>query len=320
MYSIFSDKVVFTVILCCLEQLWPNCWHCFVVLEVGDGVFEVLSTSGDTHLGGDDFDKVWVFFPFFLEFCKYDFILKLNAMWNLHYHSFTHMSILVLLLIILGSSSFQRVVDWLAADFKRNEGIDLLKDKQALQRLTETAEKAKMELSSLTQTNIRSIFSMNLHLYLEFDYEVCSIFFWYFPVCLSLQPQQRVLNTLKPLSHGLNLRNYAQIYLIGKRILMQLYTFQPSSNKLPCVFCVISPEQVINFHCRLKTPVQNALRDAKLSFSDLDEVILVGGSTRIPAVQELVKKLTGKDPNVTVNPDEVVALGAAVQVRLCCSF
>lgn len=66
---------------------------------------------------------------------------------------------------------------------------------------------------------------------------------------------------------------------------------------------------------RLKTPVQNSLRDAKLSFSDIDEVILVGGSTRIPAVQELVKKLTGKDPNVTVNPDEVVALGAAVQVR-----
>lgn len=79
------------------------------------------------------------------------------------------MSILVLLLIILGLSSFQRVVDWLAADFKRNEGINLLKDKQALQRLTETAEKAKMELSSLTQTNIRSIFSMNLHLFLVLD-------------------------------------------------------------------------------------------------------------------------------------------------------
>lgn len=79
------------------------------------------------------------------------------------------MSILVLLLIMLGLSSFQRVVDWLAADFKRNEGINLLKDKQALQRLTETAEKAKMELSSLTQTNIRSIFSMNLHLFLELD-------------------------------------------------------------------------------------------------------------------------------------------------------
>lgn len=144
-------------------------------------------------------------------------------------------------------------------------------------------------------------------------------FFWYFPVCLSLQPQQKVLNTLKPLSHGLNLRNYAQICLIGKRILMQLYTFQPSNN-LHCAFCVMSPEVITHFHGRLKTPVQNALRDAKLSFSDLDEVILVGGSTRIPAVQELVKKLTGKDPNVTVNPDEVVALGAAVQVRLYCSF
>ncbi|KAL6952867.1 70-kilodalton heat shock protein [Sarracenia purpurea var. burkii] len=139
------------------------------VLEVGDGVFEVLSTSGDTHLGGDDFDK--------------------------------------------------RIVDWLAENFKKEEGIDLLKDKQALQRLTEAAEKAKMELSSLTQTTIR-----------------------------------------------------------------------------------------------VRTPVENALRDAKLSFKDIDEVILVGGSTRIPAVQELVRKLTGKEPNVTVNPDEVVALGAAVQV------
>ncbi|KAI8563927.1 hypothetical protein RHMOL_Rhmol03G0147200 [Rhododendron molle] len=138
------------------------------VLEVGDGVFEVLSTSGDMHLGGDDFDK--------------------------------------------------RIVDWLAGNFKRDEGIDLLKDKQALQRLTEAAEKAKMELSSLTQTNIR-----------------------------------------------------------------------------------------------LRTPVENALRDAKLSFKDIDELILVGGSTRLPAVQELVRKQTGKEPNVTVNLDEVVALGAAVQ-------
>ncbi|KAK6121353.1 hypothetical protein DH2020_044925 [Rehmannia glutinosa] len=154
------------------------------VLEVGDGVFEVLSTSGDTHLGGDDFDK--------------------------------------------------RIVDWLASNFKKDEGIDLLKDKQALQRLTETAEKAKMELSSLTQTNIRHVLSL------------------------------------------------------------------------------VSPLGTFWLH-PLKTPVQNSLRDAKLSFSDLDEVILVGGSTRIPAVQELVKKLTGKDPNVTVNPDEVVALGAAVQ-------
>ncbi|KAL6992125.1 hypothetical protein U1Q18_010232 [Sarracenia purpurea var. burkii] len=140
------------------------------VLKVGDGVFEVLSTSGDTHLGGDDFDK--------------------------------------------------RIVDWLVANFKRDEGIDLLKDKQALQRLTDIVEKEKMELSSLTQTNIR-----------------------------------------------------------------------------------------------LKRPVENSLRDAKLSFSDLDENILVGRSTRIPAVQELVRRVTGKEPNVSVNPDEVVALGAAVQLE-----
>ncbi|KAG8368863.1 hypothetical protein BUALT_Bualt15G0090900 [Buddleja alternifolia] len=166
------------------------------VLEVGDGVFEVLSTSGDTHLGGDDFDK--------------------------------------------------RIVDWLAADFKKNEGIDLLKDKQALQRLTETAEKAKMELSSLTQTNIRQVYNGPKHI-------------------------ETTLTRAK---------------------------FE---------------ELCSDLLDRLKTPVQNSLRDAKLSFSDLDEVILVGGSTRIPAVQELVKKLTGKDPNVTVNPDEVVALGAAVQ-------
>ncbi|KAL0357214.1 UNVERIFIED_CONTAM: Stromal heat shock-related protein, chloroplastic [Sesamum calycinum] len=165
-------------------------------LEVGDGVFEVLSTSGDTHLGGDDFDK--------------------------------------------------RIVDWLAANFKKDEGIDLLKDKQALQRLTETAEKAKMELSSLTQTNIR-----------------------------------HVKNGPKHIETTLTRAKFEEL----------------CSDLLD----------------RLKTPVQNSLKDAKLAFSDIDEVILVGGSTRIPAVQELVKKLTGKDPNVTVNPDEVVALGAAVQ-------
>ncbi|GER45911.1 heat shock protein 70 [Striga asiatica] len=169
------------------------------VLEVGDGVFEVLSTSGDTHLGGDDFDK--------------------------------------------------RIVDWLASNFKKDEGIDLLKDKQALQRLTETAEKAKMELSSLTQANIRHVLNLV-----------------YGP---------------KHIETTLTRAKFEEL----------------SSDLLD----------------RLKTPVQNSLRDAKLSFSDIDEVILVGGSTRIPAVQELVKKLTGKDPNVTVNPDEVVALGAAVQ-------
>ncbi|XP_073000283.1 stromal 70 kDa heat shock-related protein, chloroplastic-like [Typha latifolia] len=171
------------------------------VLEVGDGVFEVLSTSGDTHLGGDDFDK--------------------------------------------------RIVDWLAASFKRDEGIDLLKDKQALQRLTETAEKAKMELSSLTQANISLPF-----------------------ITATADGPKHIETTLTRAKFE---------------------------------------ELCSDLLDRLRKPVDNALRDAKLSFNDLDEVILVGGSTRIPAVQELVKKMTGKDPNVTVNPDEVVALGAAVQ-------
>ncbi|XP_026417715.1 stromal 70 kDa heat shock-related protein, chloroplastic-like [Papaver somniferum] len=171
------------------------------VLEVGDGVFEVLSTSGDTHLGGDNFDK--------------------------------------------------KIVDWLAASFKRDEGIDLLKDKQALQRLTETAEKAKMELSSLTQTNISLPF-----------------------ITATADGPKHIETTLTRAKFE---------------------------------------ELCSDLLDRLKVPVQNSLKDAKLSFKDLDEVILVGGSTRIPAVQELVKSLTGKDPNVTVNPDEVVALGAAVQ-------
>ncbi|XP_043722923.1 stromal 70 kDa heat shock-related protein, chloroplastic [Telopea speciosissima] len=171
------------------------------VLEVGDGVFEVLSTSGDTHLGGDDFDK--------------------------------------------------RIVDWLALEFKRDEGIDLLKDKQALQRLTETAEKAKIELSSLTQTSISLPF-----------------------ITATADGPKHIETTLTRAKFE---------------------------------------ELCSDLLDRLKTPVENSLRDAKLAFKDLDEVILVGGSTRIPAVQELVKKLTGKEPNVTVNPDEVVALGAAVQ-------
>ncbi|KNA22376.1 hypothetical protein SOVF_034610 [Spinacia oleracea] len=169
--------------------------------KVGDGVFEVLSTSGDTHLGGDDFDK--------------------------------------------------RIVDWLASSFKRDEGIDLLKDKQALQRLTETAEKAKMELSSLTQANISLPF-----------------------ITATADGPKHIETTLTRAKFE---------------------------------------ELCSDLLDRLRTPVENSLRDAKLSFSDLDEVILVGGSTRIPAVIELVKKMTGKAPNVTVNPDEVVALGAAVQ-------
>ncbi|KAL2609489.1 hypothetical protein R1flu_028062 [Riccia fluitans] len=171
------------------------------VLEVGDGVFEVLSTSGDTHLGGDDFDK--------------------------------------------------RIVDWLAANFKRDEGVDLLKDKQALQRLTEAAEKAKMELSTLTQTSISLPF---------------------------------ITATAEGPKHIDTMLTRAEFEKLCSDLLD-----------------------------RCKTPVETALRDAKLSYKDLSEVILVGGSTRIPAVQELVNKITGKTPNVTVNPDEVVALGAAVQ-------
>ncbi|KAL1542839.1 70-kilodalton heat shock protein [Salvia divinorum] len=171
------------------------------VLEVGDGVFEVLSTSGDTHLGGDDFDK--------------------------------------------------RIVDWLADSFRKDEGIDLLKDKQALQRLTEAAEKAKIELSSLTQTNISLPF-----------------------VTATADGPKHIDTTLTRAK------------------------FEDLCSDLLD---------------RLRTPVQTALSDANLLIKEIDEVILVGGSTRIPAVQVLVKKMTGKDPNVTVNPDEVVALGAAVQ-------
>lgn len=171
------------------------------VLEVGDGVFEVLSTSGDTHLGGDDFDK--------------------------------------------------RIVDWLADSFKKEEGVDLLKDKQALQRLTETAEKAKMELSSLSQASISLPF-----------------------ITATADGPKHIDTTI-------------------------------SRAKFE--------ELCSDLLDRCRRPVENACKDAKLSFTDINEIILVGGSTRIPAVQELVRKLTGKEPNVTVNPDEVVALGAAVQ-------
>ncbi|XP_059280478.1 heat shock 70 kDa protein 6, chloroplastic-like [Lycium ferocissimum] len=171
------------------------------VLEVGDGVFEVLSTSGDTHLGGDDFDK--------------------------------------------------RIVDWLAETFRKDEGIDLLKDKQALQRLTEAAEKAKIELSTLTQTNISLPF-----------------------ITATADGPKHIDTTLKRAKFE---------------------------------------ELCSDLLDRLKTPVETALKDASLSLKDIHEVVLVGGSTRIPAVQNLVRKLTGKEPNVSVNPDEVVALGASVQ-------
>ena len=171
------------------------------VLEVGDGVFEVLSTSGDTHLGGDDFDKV--------------------------------------------------IVDHLADTFKSNEGIDLRQDKQALQRLTEAAEKAKIELSSATQSEINLPF-------------------------ITATPDG-------PKHLDLTLTR-------GK--------FEELASKL------------ID-RCRI--PVEQSLKDAKLSSGELDEIVMVGGSTRIPAVLELVKRVTGKDPNQTVNPDEVVAVGAAIQ-------
>ena len=171
------------------------------VLEVGDGVVEVLSTSGDTHLGGDDFDK--------------------------------------------------KIVDWLADEFKRNEGIDLRQDKQALQRLTEAAEKAKIELSGATQTDI------NL------------------PFITATQEGPKHLDTT----------------------LTRAQFEQMCSDLLD----------------RCQTPVEQALKDAKLSAGNIDEVVLVGGSTRIPAVQELVRRTIGKDPCQGVNPDEVVAVGAAIQ-------
>ncbi len=171
------------------------------VLELGDGVFEVCSTAGDNHLGGDDWD--------------------------------------------------QRIIDWLADKFQADNGIDLRKDKMAMQRLKEAAEKAKMELSSTTQTTINLPFisageAGPLHL----DYTLTR----------------------------------AEFERITKDLLD-----------------------------RCKLPVEQALKDADLKTGDVDEVILVGGSTRMPAVQELVEKITGKKPNMSVNPDEAVAMGAAVQ-------
>ncbi len=171
------------------------------ILEVGDGVFEVLATSGDTHLGGDDFDK--------------------------------------------------KIVDFLAGEFQKNEGIDLRKDKQALQRLTEAAEKAKIELSSVTQSEI------NL------------------PFITATQEGPKHLDT----------------------------TLTRAQFEELC-------SDLID---RSRIPVEKAMKDAKLSNSDIDEVVLVGGSTRIPAVQELVQKILNKEPNKGVNPDEVVAMGAAIQ-------
>jgi len=172
------------------------------ILEVGDGVFEVKSTAGDTHLGGDDFDK--------------------------------------------------RVVDWLVEEFKRDQGIDLSKDRQALQRLTEAAEKAKIELSSAMETEV------NLP----------------FITADATGPKHLLLKLTRAKFEQLT------------HDLME----------------------------RCMPPVKQAISDAKITEKDLDEVILVGGSTRTPAVKELVRRLTGgKEPNQSVNPDEVVAVGAAIQ-------
>ena len=172
------------------------------VLELGDGVFEVLSTAGDNHLGGDDWDH--------------------------------------------------RVIDWMADKFAaENGGIDLRKDKMALQRLKEAAEKAKMELSSTTQASINLPF-----------------------ITADATGPKHLDYTL----------TRAEFERITKDLLD-----------------------------RCKQPVERALKDADLGTGDIDEVILVGGSTRMPAVQQLAETMTGKKPNMSVNPDEVVAIGAAVQ-------
>jgi molecular chaperone DnaK len=171
------------------------------ILEVGDGVFEVLATSGDTRLGGDDFDE--------------------------------------------------KIVQWLVKEFKDAEGIDLTKDNQALQRLTEAAEKAKIELSTLTQVSINLPF-------------------------ISVTPEGP-----KHLEKDLTRVQFEEL-------------------------C----SSLID---RCQTPIQNALKDAELSTDAIDQNVLVGGSTRIPAVQSLVERLLKKTPNQSVNPDEVVAVGAAVQ-------
>ncbi|CAN5839390.1 molecular chaperone DnaK [soil metagenome] len=173
------------------------------VLEVGDGVFEVRSTAGDTHLGGSDMDYA--------------------------------------------------VVNWLADEFKREYDVDLRKDKQALQRLIEASEKAKIELSGLPETTISLPF-------------------------IAMDPASN-----------------APLYLEKK---LTRSKFE---------------ELIGSLLQRVRGPVEQALSDAKLKKEQIDEIILVGGSTRVPAVKRLVKELLGKDPNQTVNPDEVVALGAAIQ-------
>ena len=174
------------------------------ILEVGDGIFEVLSTAGDTNLGGDDFDKV--------------------------------------------------LVNWLVGDFKEKEGINLTDDIQALQRLTEAAEKAKMELSTVEKTTI--------HL----------------PFITADKTGPKHIET------------------------------DLTRDKFETL-C----QELIQ---RCKIPVEKSLSDARLDKSEINEIVLVGGSTRIPAIQNLVESLTGKKPNQSVNPDEVVAIGAAIQAGI----
>jgi molecular chaperone DnaK len=175
--------------------------HDVSILELGDGVFEVLSTDGDTHLGGDDFDQV--------------------------------------------------IIDWLASEFKDEHGIDLTQDPMALQRLREAAEKAKVELSSTSSTEINLPYLM--------------------PVDGMPKHLVRTLSRSK---------------------------FEQLSDSLIK---------------RTIEPCKSALKNAKMDISDVDEIILVGGTTRIPAIQEAVKNFFGKEPSKGVNPDEVVALGAAIQ-------
>src|SRR6195256_298823 len=175
------------------------------ILDVGDGVVEVRATSGDTHLGGDDFDR--------------------------------------------------RLVDHLADEFQRDNGIDLRKDAQAQQRLFEASEKAKIELSAVSQTQVNLPF-----------------------ITADANGPKHLVTTL--------MRS----------------TFEEITHDLVE---------------RCLRPVEHAMSDAKVTASDIDEVILVGGSTRMPAVQQLVRRLTGgKEPNMTVNPDEVVAVGAAIQAAI----
>ena len=171
------------------------------ILELGDGVFEVKSTNGDTHLGGDDFDHV--------------------------------------------------IIDWLADEFKNDEGVDLRQDPMAMQRLKEAAEKAKIELSSSTSTEINLPY-----------------------ITATATGPKHLVKTL----------SRAKFELLAERLI--------NAVEAPCI---------------------QALKDAGLSASEINEVILVGGSTRIPAIQQKVKAIFGKEPNKGVNPDEVVAVGAAIQ-------